>query len=332
MALTGSRTKQRSVPQGAPETAPRLLAIVGPTASGKTALSLALAGVLGGEIVSADSQQVYRGLDVGTAKPSAEERARVSHHLLDIAEPTEALSAGAFARLADDAIAGITARGHLPIAVGGTGLWIRALLQGIVELPPVDLAVRNELEARAARDGSQALHRALAGIDPETAATIPPANRVRVIRALEIHALTGEKPSVVRARHAFARLRYRARVLGLCPGRAELCRRIDTRARSMFEGGLLEEARALVGRGLREAPALRALGYPQALAALEGRLTVEEAILGLAQKTRRYAKRQLTWFKADPLVDWLALPPDIDALAAELRGRGFCGVDSRSRT
>lgn len=324
--------KRRPAPAEAPESAPRLLVVVGPTASGKSALGAALAVALGGEIVSADSQQIYRGLDVGTAKPTPRERACAPHHLLDVAEPTDVLSAGAFARLADEAIAGIAARGRLPIVVGGTGLWVRALLQGLVELPAADPALRAELALRAERQGRGALHAELARIDPETAAEIPPANLVRVLRALEIHALTGEKPSEVRARHAFARLRYRARVLGLAPPRAELYARVDARAKAMFERGLLDEVRALLARGLRDAPALKALGYPQAVAALDGRCSAEEAAAEVARQTRRYSKRQLTWFRADPLVEWLPWPPPVEALIAELRSQGYAEVDSGAGT
>jgi tRNA dimethylallyltransferase len=296
-----------------------MVVIVGPTASGKTAFGIALARELGGEIVSADSQQVYRELEIGTAKPAAEERAAVPHHLIDFAEPTEVLSAGRYARLADEQIAAICARGRLPIVVGGTGLWVRALLFGIAEIPPADAELRARLEALAEREGRRALHARLAAVDPESAAAIPPGNAVRVIRALEIYELTGEKPSVVRARHGFAKLRYRARVFGISPPREALYRRIDQRARAMFESGLIEEVKGLVARGLRDAPALKALGYPQALAVVEGRVSVEEAIAATAQASRHYAKRQLTWFRADPLVQWLEWPPDALALAAHLR-------------
>lgn len=323
---------RRPVPAPAPESAPRLLVVVGPTASGKSALGAALARALSGEVISADSQQIYRGLDVGTAKPTPAERALAPHHLLDVAEPTEALSAGAFARLADEAIAQIAARGRLPIVVGGTGLWVRALLLGLVELPPSDPSLRAKLALEAERQGREALHAELARIDPETAAQIPPANLVRVLRALEIHALTGEKPSAVRARHAFARLRFRARVLGLAPPREELSRRIDERAKAMFDGGLLGEARALLDRGLRDAPALKALGYPQAVAALDGRCSPEEAAAAVAQQTRRYSKRQLTWFRANPLVEWLPWPPPVEALIEALRSQGYAGVDRGAAT
>jgi tRNA dimethylallyltransferase len=295
------------------------VAIVGPTACGKSALGVALARELCGEIVSADSQQIYRRLEIGTAKPTAEERAAVPHHLVDFLDPSETLSAGDYQRRADEAVTEIVSRGRLPIVVGGTGLWLRALLLGMAELPPSDPTLRAWLEAAAAREGREAIHARLAKIDPETAAGIPPQNLVRVIRALEIHALTGERPSAIRARHGFARLRYRARVLGIAPPRDELYRRIDARARAMYEAGLVEEVRELIAEGLRDAPALGALGYPQALEVIEGRADLEQAIAATAQATRHYAKRQLTWFRADPLVEWIAWPPRPEPLAAGLR-------------
>jgi tRNA dimethylallyltransferase len=262
---------------------------------------------------------------VGTAKPTAEERAAAPHHLIDLLEPNETLSAGEFARRADCVVEELVGRGKLPIVVGGTGLWVRALLLGLVEAPPPNPQLRQELEARAEREGRAALHAELARVDPETASAIPPQNLVRVVRALEIFRQTGEPPSALRARHGFGRLRYRAQVLGLSPPREELYRRIDSRAQAMFAQGLLDEVRGLLARGLRDCPALGALGYPQAVAAAEGRCSVEEAIAATAQQTRRYAKRQLTWFRADPLVQWLPWPPDAAALSATLRGQGYRG-------
>ncbi|HEY3449855.1 MAG TPA: tRNA (adenosine(37)-N6)-dimethylallyltransferase MiaA [Myxococcales bacterium] len=320
-----SRSKPRPKPAAAPEGAARLVVIVGPTASGKTSLGIELAERLGGEIVSADSQQVFKELDLGTAKPTPEERARARHHLIDFADPATLLSAGEFARLADEAIAGIRARKHLPIVVGGTGLWVRALLLGIVEAPAVDPALRRSLEERAAREGRQAMHAELARVDPDSAAAIPPQNLVFVLRALELFAQTGEKPSEMRARHSFSTLRYDAQVFGVSPPREELYRRIDQRTRRMFERGLVDEVRALVGQGRRAAAETKALGYPQALAVVDGRSTPQEAVAAAAQHTRHYAKRQLTWFRADPLVEWLDWPVDAQALAARLARLGSRG-------
>lgn len=301
------------------------MVLVGPTASGKTRLGIELAERLRGEVVSADSQQVFRELDLGTAKPTSEERARVPHHLVDFADPAGLLSAGEFARLADEAIAGIRARARLPIVVGGTGLWVRALLLGIVEAPPVDEALRRSLEERAAREGRAAMHAELARVDPDSAASIPPQNLVFVLRALELFAQTGEKPSAMRARHAFSRLRYDARVFGVSPPREELYRRIDERTKAMFERGLVDEVRRLVEQGRRAAAETKALGYPQALAVVDGRLGLADAVAQTAQQTRRYAKRQLTWFRADPLVEWLAWPVDAEALAGRLARMGMRG-------
>ncbi len=303
----------------------RLLAIVGPTASGKTQLGIALARALGGEILSADSQQIYRGMEIGTAKPTAEERAAVPHHLLDLAEPAELLSAGAWAREAERAIAEVAARGALPIIVGGTGLWLRALLHGLVELPEVDRALRVQLMEEGARLGSQALHTRLAAFDPKAAATIEPANLQRVVRALEILEQTGEGPSAHWERHRFRPARYQARLLGLSPPRELLYARIDARAAAMFREGLLEEARLLMER-YPGAPALeRAIGYREARAVLEGEMSIEKAIESTAMATRRYAKRQLTWFRREEALEWLPWPVDVGALIGRLGEEGWRG-------
>jgi tRNA dimethylallyltransferase len=279
-----------------------------------------LAAKIGGEIVSADSQQVYRGFDIGTAKPSHEERRGVAHHLIDVADPSEVLSAGEFARRADAAIEQIAGRGAVPVVVGGTGLWIRALLQGLMEAPASDADLRQRLEREAATSGREAMHRRLLDIDPAAAAQIAPENLTRVLRALEIHALTGEAPSRLWARHGFARLRYRAKVLGLSPPRSELYRRIDERCRSMFDRGLIAEVRGLAARGHRSAPAMKAIGYREALCVVDGTVAPEEAIRLASQATRRYAKRQLTWFKKDPLVEWLSWPVQLEGVVAAAQG------------
>ena len=232
----------------------RLCVVAGPTASGKTALAVALARRLGGEIVNADSQQVYRGLDVGTAKPTAEERAAAPHHLVDVAEPGEGMDAARFAALADAAIADVAGRGRFPIVAGGTGLYLRALLHGVVPAPGRDPALRARLEDEAARLGRPALHARLTAIDPAAAARILPNDLVRIVRALEI-AAGGRLPSELHAEHAFREDRYDAVLLALDPPRPELHARIDARVREMFAGGLLEEARALGGALRRRAPA-----------------------------------------------------------------------------
>lgn len=284
--------------------APALIVIAGPTASGKSALALETAERLGGEIVNADSQQVYRHFDIGTAKPTAEELARVPHHLVSIVEPDEAFHAARYQRLADAAIADIHARGRRAVVVGGTGLYLRVLLRGVVDAPGTDGALRAELEL----ESDEALHARLVEVDPPSAAKLPVADRVRVIRALEIHALTGEAASAHRARHGFQAERYASQYFVLTPPREALYAAINARARAMFDAGLVEETRALVSRGFRDAAPMRSVGYVQALACLEGRLTREAAIAELAQKTRHYAKRQFTWFKKEPGAVFLSPP------------------------
>lgn len=293
-----------------PEPYVRLLVIAGPTASGKSALALALAERLDAEIVSADSQQVYRHFDIGTAKPSAEELRRVPHHLISVVEPLEPFSAGRFQTLADAAIADIHARGKRAIVVGGTGLYLRVLLHGVVEAPPRDDALRARLEAEAARAGRPALHQRLCELDPQTAAAISPNDLVRIIRALEIHALTGEPASAHRARHAFQKDRYDAALFALHPPREALYAAINGRTRQMFQQGLLDEVRSLIARGYRSAAPMGSVGYAEALEVVEGRLSLEAGIEQAAQATRNYAKRQLTWLRKERGVRFLEPPFD----------------------
>ena len=276
-----------------------LLVIAGPTAAGKTALAIAAARRLGAEIISADSQQVYRHFDIGTAKPSAEELAAVPHHLIDVVEPEEAFSAARFGALADAAIADIHGRGKRVIVVGGTGLYLRVLLHGVMPGPSRDEALRAELEAFADQHGDEALHARLAVVDPATAARHPVQDRLRVIRALEIHTLTGKPASAHREAHAFAADRYPYRLFVLNPPREQVYAAINERTRKMYAAGLLDETRELVRRGYREAAPMRAVGYLQALAVVEGALSEAHALVDTAQATRHYAKRQLTWFKKE---------------------------------
>lgn len=289
---------------------PELLVIAGPTASGKTRLAIELAERVGGEIVNADSQQVYRHFDIGTAKPSAAELARVPHHLLSCVEPTEAFHAARFAQLADAVIADLHGRGKRVVLVGGTGLYIRVLLHGVVPAPGTDGALRTELETFS----DEVLHARLMGVDPVSAQRLPVPDRVRVIRALEIHALTGEAASAHRERHAFQGDRYPFRLWVLDPPREALYAAINARAQAMFDAGLVEETRRLVEAGYRQAAPMRAVGYAQALAVLDGAMTVPQAIADVAQKTRHYAKRQWTWFKKEPGA--VFVPPPYDAIGA----------------
>src|SRR3954463_802182 len=244
-----------------------MLVIVGPTASGKTALAVELGQHLGAEIVSADSQQCYRGLDAGTAKPTPEERARVPHHLLDVADPDEQLDANRFVQLADAAIADIDTRGKRAIVAGGTGLWIRALLRGLLDAPGASQEFRAALREEFEKLGVPALHRRLQAIDPGAAAKILPNDRVRIERALEVHALSGRPLSELQREHRFADARYQALIVFLDPPREVLRERIDARTRRMFAGGgLRRETEWLLQRGASRA--LRIIGYAEMAEAL----------------------------------------------------------------
>jgi len=298
-----------------------ILCIAGPTASGKTALAIELARRLGGEVVSADSQQVYRGLDAGTAKPTREERAAAPHHLLDVAEPGDGMDAVRWCALADAAIAGIAGRGRLPIVAGGTGLYLRALLHGLADAPGRDPALRARLEAEATSEGRPALHRRLAALDPAAAAAIGPNDLVRIVRALEI-AASGRTQSELFAAHRFGEARYRFRLLALDPPRAELHARIDARLPRLFDGLLHEAGRLLATRGGALPPKLP-LGYAEAAEVLLGQLERAEALRRLQVAHRRYARRQVVWLRREPGVEWLSPAVDPGGLAGELaRWRG----------
>ncbi|HEY6909560.1 MAG TPA: tRNA (adenosine(37)-N6)-dimethylallyltransferase MiaA [Myxococcales bacterium] len=275
----------------------RLVVIAGPTASGKTALAVEMAERLGAEIVSADSQQCYRGLDAGTAKPGAEERRRAPHHLLDVADPEDQLDAARFVRLADAAIAEISARGKRVIVAGGTGLWIRALLRGLVDAPGASPDFRAALREQFESQGVPAVHRRLSAVDAEAAAKILPNDRVRIERALEVHALSGRPLSELQREHRFAAARYPALTFFLDPPREVLRERIEARTRRMFaEGGLRRETEWLIERGA--ARALGIIGYAEMAEALrtgDFALAEERA----RARTWQYARRQRTWFAKD---------------------------------
>lgn len=287
-------------------TLPPLIVICGPTAVGKTALAVELAKHYPVEVVSADSRQVYRSMDIGTAKPTAAERAALPHHLLDVVWPDEPFDAARYSLLADEAIAGVLGRGHLPLLVGGTGLYIRALTEGLVEVPAADPQVRAQLQQQGAKEGSPALHRRLAEVDPAAAATLHPNDLVRIVRALEVFELTGQPLSSRQRDHGFRTRRYRLLKIGLTLDRAELYRRIDQRAAAMFAEGLVAETRALLDAGYGpELKSLQTIGYREAVRLLQGVCSQTEALADLQQATRRYAKRQLTWFRADSEMIWV---------------------------
>ena len=285
----------------------RLLAIVGPTATGKSEVGLLLAEMLGGEIVSADSMQFYRGMEIGTDKPTAEQRARVPHHLIDIIQPNEPFSVASYRELADKALADIWRRGHQPILVGGSGLYVRALIYGL-DLPvaPPDPELRRTLGEEAEREGKQALHARLAAVDPEAAARIHYRNVTRVIRVLEVYHQTGRPISESWTLDPQASPRYNTRQFGLTLPRAELYRRTEERVDQMLAAGLVEEVQGLLDQGYGEdLVAMKGLGYAQIARYLREACGLDEAVRLLKRNTRRFAKRQLTWFRADPHIEWL---------------------------
>ena len=295
-----------------------LIAIVGPTAAGKSALALRLAREHAGEIVSCDSLQVYRGLDIGSAKASPAERASVPHHLIDVVEPDAGFSAADYARLARAAIAGIRARGRLPIVAGGTGLYLRALLQGLFEGPARDEALRARLERIATRFGDARLHRLLQRFDPAAAARTHARDRVRVVRALEVYLLTGRAITAQQQQQGGAALEGPQLLIGLCPDRAALRAAVVARTHQMLERGLLAEVLGLLARFGEPPPRpLAAIGYRQALAVLRGELSPDEAEPAIVTATMRFAKRQMTWFRhqAPRDVRWFEDPEAAQAFA-----------------
>jgi tRNA dimethylallyltransferase len=286
-----------------------LLVIVGPTGVGKTDVAVRLAARLPLEAINADSRQVYRGMDIGTGKPTAAERAALPHHLLDVVDPTERYHAARFRRDALDAIAAIRARGRLPLVVGGTGLYVRALLKGLHSAPPADPAVRGELEASLAALGPEALHRRLAAHDPAAAARLHPRDRVRIVRALEVDVLGGAGPAT--ADWGSAVPPFHLLMVGLRQAREALARRIAERVRAMVARGMMDEVRRLSAAGYDASlPAMGGIGYRQFTAVLEGRMPEAEALRLMTGDTQRYAKRQMTWFARDPEIRWL----DVDAV------------------
>lgn len=282
-----------------------LVVLLGPTASGKTALSLWLAEHLHGEIVSCDSVAVYREFEIGTAKPSPAERARIPHHMIDIAPPEGLVTAGDYSRTARQALGQISARGHIPIVVGGTGLYLRALLEGLFAGPPRSEELRERLRERASGRGPQYLHKILLRLDPAAAAAIHANDVPKVIRAIEICINARKKMTDMWRRGRDPLGGFRILRIGLNPPRSALYERINKRAREMFLNGLVEETRALQQRYGDAGRPLNSLGYKQAAQYLAGELTREEAVAAAQQGHRNYAKRQMTWFRREPDVHWL---------------------------
>ena len=278
-----------------------LVCVVGPTAGGKTALAMHLAERLDGEIVGADSVQIYRGFDIGSGKPSAEERARVPHHLVDVAEPAAPFDAARFVALADRAIADIRARGRTPIVCGGTFLWVKALLSGLSDAPEGDAALRARHRELVAREGAHALYTQLQAADPALAARLHPNDVLRVSRALEVFELSGQRLSDLQRAHGFRERRHAGLLVSPARTPEELTSRIRTRVASFVAAGLTDEVRALVAAGHREARAMRSVGYREALAAVEGALPEAELVGAITRSTRVFARRQRTWLGREPV-------------------------------
>ena len=291
----------------------KILAVVGPTASGKTAVSVELARRLGGEVVSCDSMQVYRRMNIGTAKPTEEEKRGIPHHLIDVVEPDAPFSCAEYVTAASEAVKEIASRGKLPILCGGTGLYLDRFLCGEMEETHADEGLRASLFAFAESEGVEALHARLREVDPESADAIHPNNVKRVVRALEIYEQTGIPKSEFDRRSQAGESPYDAVVVGLYyPNREVLYERINRRVDIMIEDGLLEETKQLSDEGVFDVnlTAAQAIGYKELLGYLDGSETLSEATENLKTATRRYAKRQLTWFSAKPYVEWVDMEKD----------------------
>ncbi|MGL5867061.1 MAG: tRNA (adenosine(37)-N6)-dimethylallyltransferase MiaA [Dermatophilaceae bacterium] len=295
---------------------PLIVAVVGPTATGKSDLGVRLAHRLGGEVVSADASQLYRGMDIGTAKLTAEQRRGIPHHQLDVLDVTDDASVAAYQRHARADLDAILGRGGIPIVVGGSGLYVRALLDHL-DIPPTDPAVRRRIEERATAEGAAALLAELRAVDPQAAAAVDPGNIRRIVRALEVVELTGRPFSATMPTREFIRPTV---LVGLRADDRALDQRIDRRAAAMFAAGLLDETGRLAARGLREGrTARRSVGYAQALAVLDGLMRTADAVAETALRTRQLVRRQKSWFGADPRVRWFdALAPDLDGQVLSL--------------
>lgn len=307
---TGSRDR-RAVTESSPALKP-LVVLVGPTAIGKSRLAIEVALALGTEIVTADSTQVYRGMNIGTDTPSDADRQGVPHRVIDVVEPDEPFNAGEFRRRALRAITRLHDQGRLPLVVGGTGLYVRALLHGLWAGPPVDRVLRRALEAEARDRGDGAMYQELRCADPDTARRLHPRDAIKVRRALEVYRQTGVPLSQAHQQHrGQARPAFRALVLGLTMERAMLYRRIDQRIDDELAKGLVGETQTLLARGYsRNLVSMKSLGYRQMAGYLEGDCTFDEAVRQLKRDTRRYAKRQMTWFRKEPGLQWVEIQAD----------------------
>ena len=288
-----------------------VIAIIGPTAIGKSQVALLVAKALGTEILTADSTQVYRGMDIGTDKPTLGEREDVPHHLIDLVEPDQPFNAGEYRRHAQNEIARLHLRGRIPLVVGGTGLYIRALLRGLWASPPVDWKIRHQLEEEAKEKGKEALYHELAAVDPKTAHHLHPHDLVKVLRALEVFRQTGAPLSAQHDHHEFREHPYHSLIIGLTMNRATLYQRIEQRVEVELAKGLVEETRRLLDLGYhRQLVSMKSLGYRQMSAYLEGECDFQEAVRLLKRDTRHFAKRQMTWFKKEPDITWIEVKED----------------------
>ena len=295
-----------------------LVVILGPTASGKSALAITLAERLNGEVVACDSTQVYRCFDIGTGKVPAAERRGIPHHLIDLVEPGEVFTAGEYRRRATEVLNAICARGKLPILTAGTGLYLRALLEGLADAPARSEELRERLRQRVARRGAEHLHGILKRLDRESASRIAPGDTQKVIRALEVRLLSGEPTSALHRQERTGLQGFQVLKIGLMPPRAALYERIEGRVTAMLESGWLDEVKMLLNKGI--APTSKPfefLGYSQLRDVLAGKMVLDGAIRQIQQATRRYAKRQLTWFRKEPGVHWIERFGDEPTIAAD---------------
>lgn len=286
-----------------------LWVVLGPTAVGKTAVGIELALRCNAEIISVDSRQIYREMDIGTAKPTSEERARVPHHIVDVVSPDESFTASDFQRLADAAIAEIRERGKIPLLVGGAGLYFRALVDGLFEGPPADPEVRARLSAEAEAEGTLVLHRRLSVLDPEAASRIHPNDRMRLIRALEVYEQTGKPISQLQSQWKRSEPRYPFIAFCLRRSREELHRRANARVKTMLALGLVDEVRRLREKYPPHLKAFQGFGYRELWGYLDGKHSFEKAIELLKRHTHQYAKRQMTWFRSDRRLKWVDIVP-----------------------
>lgn len=299
---------------------PKVVIISGPTASGKSSLGVELALSLGGEIINADSMQVYRGMDVGTAKPTLEEQKGIPHHLLDVVDPDEDFNAATFRSMALALVREICSRGKICLVVGGTGLYIKALLGGLFRSPPADPRLREMLRLECENHGSTRLYERLKLLDPESASRVHPNDKVRIIRSLEIIHLTNRRPSELSREHGFRDRALGALKLCLKINREELYHRINRRSAAMLRAGLVGETESLLSKGYSsQLKPMKSIGYRHIVKYLEGTWSLAEATRNLQRDTRRYAKRQLTWFRADPEFTWIS-PDDFDLASKKIRG------------